>query len=564
MHFTSLLRFRRLGGLALVAGSLILPARAAQETELKDETGRVILKYVIEVPSAIAAAGTTDPAKQVGLILCSQEHDTPTGNDIFPVRQSLLRQGLIDKYVLLAPAPQGRKFGPVDHEPIEKLIAWAKKTYPINPRRVYMYGKGEGSKISMEFMMMHPNLVTAAIGYSWGAWLMPSELSKPIDFANSAPEIYLTLGRRDLANHLACVRDAYLRQREKGYHFIYREFDELGDRTYHPVSNDDALAWATRQRNKNIAPSAEETKLLKAFSSTPPAPVDGYYPTLALVGGAPAGAVLQKLFEAKDANVRAAAAETCKRGIFGVSTTEALAKLTTDPSVKVRQSAIRALAMYANWRYTPAQKALIELATNKTADPLDRLNATDALAYAVRLQVKGVRQDPPMFQALVSLLQEKEEPIRSTAAGALAPLYEPSGEGQQRRRAPEGGWEKFLSDISAQHMVIGFPAGTDLTAAFQSTLKSAEQGSVSAQATVAMMYANGKGVQQSYAEAGKWWVKAAEGGDMKAARHAWNLYRNGEGVERNPTVANQWAKVIGEPVQMLRNSQAAPGARAKK
>src|SRR5262249_42510366 len=143
MHFTSLLRFRRLGGLALVAGSLILPARAAQETELKDETGRVILKYVIEVPSVIAAAGTTDPAKQVGLILCSQEHDTPTGNDIFPVRQSLLRQGLIDKYVLLAPAPQGRKFGPVDHEPIEKLIAWAKKTYPINPRRVYMYGKGE-------------------------------------------------------------------------------------------------------------------------------------------------------------------------------------------------------------------------------------------------------------------------------------------------------------------------------------------------------------------------------------------------------------------------------------
>ena len=111
--------------------------------------------------------------------------------------------------MLIAPAPQGRKFGPADHQPIEKLIAWAKKTYPINPRRVYMYGKGEGSKISMEFTMMHPDLVTAAIGYSWGAWLMPSELKEPLDFVNSAPEIYLTLGRRDLANHLSCVRDAY-------------------------------------------------------------------------------------------------------------------------------------------------------------------------------------------------------------------------------------------------------------------------------------------------------------------------------------------------------------------
>src|SRR6476659_11250798 len=310
MQSTLLPLFRRLAGLTFMAGVLAAPLVAAQESELKDQSGKTILKYVIEVPPGIAAAGVTVPARQVGLILCSQEHDTPTGNDIFPVRQSLLRQGLLDRYVLIAPAPQGRKFGPADHEPIEKLILWAMKAYPINPRRVYMYGKGEGSKISMEFMMTHPNIVTAAIGYSWGAWLMPSEVKEPLDYVNSAPEIYLTLGRRDLANHLSCVRDAYSRLREKGYHFIYREFDELGDRTYHPPSNDDALAWATRLRNKNIAPSAEETKLLKAFGSAPPAPLDGYYPSLALVGGAPAGAVLQKLFESKDANVRAAAAET--------------------------------------------------------------------------------------------------------------------------------------------------------------------------------------------------------------------------------------------------------------
>jgi len=538
--------------LTLLAAALVTFLPAAQETELKDEAGQTILKYVIEVPAGIAAAGTMDPAKQVGLILCSQEHDTPTGNDIFPVRQSLLRQGLLDRYVLIAPAPQGRKFGPADHQPIEKLIAWANKTYPVNPRRVYMYGKGEGSKISQEFTMMHPQLVTAAIGYSWGAWLMPSELDKPLDFENSAPEIYLTLGRRDLANHLSCVRDAYLRLREKGYHLIYREFDELGDRTYHPASNDDALAWATRLRNKNIAPSAEEAKLLKAFAGGAPDALNGYYPALALVGGAPAGAVLQKLFASKDAAVRAAAAETCRHGIFGNDATAALTKLVSDPSVKVRRSAIRALAMYANWRYAPAQHALIALATDKNADSLDRLHATDAIGYAVRLQVKGVRQDPPMFRALVSLLQEKEEPIRSTAAGILAPLYEHTGEGAQRRRSPEGGWEKWLDEITAQQMVKGLPEGTNLASAFHATLQAAEQGNVPAQSAVAMLYANGRGVQQNYAEAGKWWIKAAEGGDLKAARHVWNLYRNGEGVDRNPAIATQWAKVIGEPIQVPR------------
>jgi TPR repeat protein len=568
---------RWLAGL-LVAGSLVAPLGAAPESELKDETGKTIIKYVIEVPPGIAPAGSTDPAKQVGLILCSQEHDTPTGNDLFPVRQALLRLGLTDNYVLVAPAPQGRKFGPDDHAPIEKLIAWARKTYPINPRRVYMYGKGEGSKISMEFTMMHPNISTAAIGYSWGAWLMPSELTAPLDFVNSAPEIYLTLGRRDLENHLSCVRDAYPRLKAKGYHLIYREFDELGDRTYHPVSNDDALSWATRLRNKNIAPSAEEMKLLKAFNGAPPAPINGYYPTLALVGGAPAGAVLQKLFESKDESVRLAAAKTCAHGIFGDATTSALTKLAPDPAMKVRQATIRALAMYANWRYDAAQKTLIQLATDKSVDPLDRLNATDAIGYAVRLQVKGARQDPRMFKALISLVgqEEKEEPVRSTAAGILAPVYEFGGDGPQRRRAPEGGWDKWLEDVTAKEMgalksyeVCGGKAShlqepvdlfcgggqsdkVDVVSAFQNTLKAAEQGYVPAQAAVAMMYANGKGVQQNYAEAGKWWIKASEGGDLMAARHAWNLYRNGEGVDRNPTIANQWAKVIGEPVRAPR------------
>lgn len=567
-----------IAGVLLASFSIASPLRAAQESELKDETGKTILKYVIEVPPGLASGKTADPAKQVGLILCSQEHDTPTGNDLFPVRQALIRQGLIDGYVLVAPAPQGRKFGPADHRPIEQLIAWAKKTYPINPRRVYMYGKGEGSKISMEFTMTHPEIVTAAIGYSWGAWLMPSETTEPLDFVNRAPEIYLTLGRRDLANHLSCVRDAYLRLQAKGYHLIYREFDELGDRTYHPPSNDDAIGWALRLRNKNIDASAEEKRLLRAFDGAAPQPVNGYYPALALVGGAPAGAVVRRLFESKDARVRAAAAETCSHAIFDGATTAAAAKLASDPDIGVRRAAIRALAMYANWRYDAAQKALIQLATDKSADPLDRLQAADAIGYAVRLQVKGVRQDPAMFRALVALLQEKDEPVRSTAAGILAPVYEGGGEGPQRRRSPEGGWEKWLDGLDAVQMgsrkayevCAGsgsrdaaadlFCAGGEalkerkLVAAFQKTLEAAEHGYVPAQTAVGMMYANGQGAQQNYAEAGKWWIKAAEGGDLAAARHTWNLYRNGEGVDRNPAIANQWAQAIGEPVQAPRST----------
>ena len=366
-----------------------------------------------------------------------------------------------------------------------------------------MYGKGEGSKISMEFMMMHPNIVTAAIGYSWGAWLMPSEIERTARLREQRPGDLSDPGAQGPGESPLLRSRRLFKTAGKGLPLhLSRVRRTRRSHLPHPPSNDDALAWATRLRNKNIAPSAEEAKLLKAFSSAPPAPVDGYYPALALVGGAPAGAVLQKLFESKDANVRAAAAETCRHGIFGDATVAALAKLAADPSIKVRRSAVGALAMYANWRYTAAQQALIQLAVDKGADPLDRLNAADAIGYAVRLQVKGVPQDPPMFQALVSLLQDKEEPVRSTAAGTLAPLYESAGEGPQRRRAPDGGWEKWLNGITAQYQVTSTPAPGDLAAAFQTTLKAAEQGDIKAQAATAMLYANGKGVQQNYAEAG--------------------------------------------------------------
>src|SRR5262249_37143660 len=170
------------------------------------------------------------------------------------------------------------------------------------------------------------------------------------------------------SHHIATVRETFDRVRFKGYHVIAREFDEGGERSYHPPSNDDAIGWAARLRNKNIPPSAAEMNLLKPFANSAPAPVSGYYPSLALVGGVPAGTILQKLFTSSDAEVRAAAAETCNHAIFGDATTAALARLLSDSSPKVRANALRALTAYANWRYQPAQEALIRQATDKTAD----------------------------------------------------------------------------------------------------------------------------------------------------------------------------------------------------
>lgn len=67
-----------------------------------------------------------------------------------------------------------------------------------------------------------------------------------------------------------------------------------------------------------------------------------------------------------------------------------------------------------------------------------------------------------------------------------------------------------------------------------------------------MLHATGKGTEQNFEEAGKWWLKAARGGDLAAARFAWNLYRNGEGAARDLTLSNEMAALIGEPQQQPR------------
>ena len=332
---------------ALLLASAVMRA-AAPPTELKDASGNTIIQYVVEPPDTFAPASTTDPARQLGLFLCFPEHDRPVGDEIYPVREALKRLGLRDGYVLLAGAPRERKFGPADHEPIAKLIEWAKKTYPINPRRVYMYGKGEGGKISGELAMFHPDVITASISYSWSWWTMPAETAKAIDPLNEAPEFYMVLGLRDLSYHLTNVRDGYSRVNAKGYRVIFREFEDLGARTYHPPSNDDAIAWATRLRNKTLPLSAEERKLLAG-----PAPHvnrAGYIGSLALVGGAPAGEVLRRLLDSGEATVRAAAAATFSHGIFSEAAVSALGARLTDGAPQVRGAATRALAQPSQLR----------------------------------------------------------------------------------------------------------------------------------------------------------------------------------------------------------------------
>lgn len=560
--------------LAGLFAALCLPVFAAEEKELKDDSGKTIIRYIAELPESLAAAGTTDPAKQVGLFLCFPEHDRPTGDEIYPVREALKRLGLQDQYIVIGGHPQDRKFGAADYEPIQKLLAWALKTYPVNPRRVYMYGKGEGGKISGEMTMALPEKFTAAISYSWTWWKMPDEIETAID-PERAPQFYMVLGRRDLSHHLTNVRDGYSRVQAKGHHVIYREFDDHGARSYHPPSNDEAIGWAARLRNRTLPLSAAEKRIL----GQPAVISDGYYRAIANVGGLEAGAVIRKLLDGPTPAIRAAAARTCAEANLGEETMAALARKMTDASPVVRREAIRALAVNANWRSAVAQRALAGLALGAipAVDPADRVGATDGLVEAARMQVKGVRQDPALFRALIDLATGKEDELRTMAASVLAPIRDADfrgDAGRPEKKAPEGGWEAWLDGVTAkaegyEHgyracasaadpavalycrggaLLLGRNLKTGETVAkhprkgFEMTLQAAEKGYLPAQAMVGMLYAIGKGTPQNIPSATAWWVKAAEAGDGLSALNVSMCYRMGMGAKADKEVAARLTK----------------------
>ena len=75
---------------------------------------------------------------------------------------------------------------------------------------------------------------------------------------------------------------------------------------------------------------------------------------------------------------------------------------------------------------------------------------------------------------------------------------------------------------------------------FKETFQDAEQGFAAAQYNLGLMYANGQGVRQDYAEAVRWFRKTAEQGLAKAQYNLGLSYAQGQGVSQDYVQAVRW------------------------
>jgi TPR repeat protein len=92
----------------------------------------------------------------------------------------------------------------------------------------------------------------------------------------------------------------------------------------------------------------------------------------------------------------------------------------------------------------------------------------------------------------------------------------------------------------------------DWAQAVVSFRNAAEQGHAGAQYSLGWMYANGKGTAMDSAEALKWFRKSADQGYASAQYALGCIYANGDGVTIDPVEAAKWFRKAADPAQTLR------------
>lgn len=83
----------------------------------------------------------------------------------------------------------------------------------------------------------------------------------------------------------------------------------------------------------------------------------------------------------------------------------------------------------------------------------------------------------------------------------------------------------------------------DYTAAYNEFRPLAERGNAVAQFNLGVMYANGQGVPQSYAEAVRWFRMAAAQGYVNAQRNLGVMYTLGRGVQQDYVQGYLWSEL---------------------
>jgi predicted esterase len=416
--------------------------------------GDVIMKCAVHAPAKLPEQ------KTLALLILFHGFRGNENNYIGRTIESLKKTGLIDRYVVVSGKSKGPGWTTDDDEPVLRIIDWAGKTYPIDKRRVFIFGSSNGAAYLGRFGWEHQDILAGAVGYCGGyKFAKPIVVDKP---AEKALEWYFVHGSKDNPKNSRRAADEL---EKKGYRTIFRQMDGYGhtdiwDSGGHPNTKDadavreDWLQWTYALRHKVIAPSDAEKKTLIAAAAKlnkgPLAEVKDLLAEVARIGGPPAASAIRGALGSADADVRAAAAVTCETTFYSPTVIEKLTTMLRDESEPVRRAAIRGLGSAAVWRYANAQKALCDVARAAARPEGDRTAAIAALGRTVKTVLLGNFEDELPVWTLVRLLEDGNSAVRMAAFAALkdgtADTFGYNTEGaEDDRKAAAAKWREWCT-----------------------------------------------------------------------------------------------------------------------
>ncbi len=423
--------------------------------EIKDPVKKdVLMRVAMQAPSALPEK------KTLGLIVL---HHGMNGNEnnYFPgTVECAKRLGLTEQYVIISGKSRGAGWAPADDEYELRLIAWAKETYPIDPRRVYIWGSSNGAAHVGRFGWHHQDLFAAVVGYcgSYNSLSEPPLCYKTKPGLPGTPDVartewYFVHGGDDSPEN---SRRACAQLKQKGYRYVFRQLDGYGhtdiwDGNGHPdkvlvdAVRDDWFLWMHALRHKEIQPTSDEKKALQsALGKVKTEKLEGAAVLVneaSRIGGAHGAKVIHSALDSTDPEVRKAAAATAEKTLYGRDTVLKLAKLLKDKSDDVKSAAVRGLGTAANYRYLEAQDVLMRAAKSRNAPVDERVRAIEALGRAIKLMIPGHFEDRMVAWTLVLLLEDDDLEVREAAFACFKGMmkdtfeYKPDGPTTERKAA---------------------------------------------------------------------------------------------------------------------------------
>ncbi len=440
------------------------PITGVFKGDIKDPVKKdVLMRVAMQAPSRLPEE------KTLGLIILHHGMNGNEGNYFPGAVECAKRLGLTDQYVIVAGKSRGAGWTPGDDEYELRLIAWLKETYPIDPRRVYIWGSSNGAAHVGRFGWLHQELFAAVCGYC-GSYNFSDDGKKrapglPGPPAETKTEWYFVHGGDDSPDN---SRRACEMLKQKGYRYVFRQLDGYGhtdiwDGNGHPdkklvdAVRDDWFLWMHALRHKEIAPTKDERASLSTMGSKVKAEkLEGARPILmetSRIGGAPGGKVVGNAFDSTDADVRKAAAETTEKTLYAREVVLELVRLLKDKSDDVKAAAFKGLATASNYRYAEAQETLIRVARGRSTPVADRTLAIEGLARTVKLALAGNFEDKMVLWTLVLLLDDDEVKVREAAFAAFKEFvkdtfeYKPDA-GTTERKASMAKWRAWAVKVA--------------------------------------------------------------------------------------------------------------------